>query len=507
MLDFIIPSSKNNAQAQMASSLSAGGDTIQLYSGESALFPAGANDNTTSAGDQNTLNCTGIGAMVSVGQFIRNITDGSIGWILTVSTNSVTTTALIGGSDNTWDSGDEWVVGSHYMWLSKKDGSGEDTTRELVLVKYIDSSSDQIKIETRGVEGTATAFDADDFCSVYVSSQYTEQMGLAIGELMRRKAEDDEVVHLSGDETIAGVKTFSTLPQQASYVAPTEPEELTPKAYVDANSGRSNVIFGYSTAKEEILKGKAFRNALSGSNSINFSTSSAYQFRYNTAKQRVGRLFTVNANYGSYAVSSITIHLQRVGTISGNVTMKLYENDKTTLVATSTTTLDASTITTGGTSTSYAFAFSALSLTPGTEYFVEVNSTVSISTSNYMYIYGTNTDSTLLYYDGTNWAGSTTNDLGITIAYAEEAGYYLALGVYPFSTVLGICTLDASISDVVQGLVRGINENQTGLEAIGGDTIKLSDTVKGLLVKSSGSGVTISGIRGLDANTVYIDKL
>lgn len=233
MIDFLLPVAKNDSQAQMASGLSAAGDTVQLKAGEASLFPTGNKGSATSAGSSTTLNSTGIGSKVSVGDFIRNITDGSLAWVVSVSTNSVTTTELIGGSDDTWQSSDEWLVGSFYAWLSKKDASGEDTTRELVLVEYVDSSSDQLHIETRAVEGTATAFDADDYVSVYVSAQYPDQLSKAVGEIMRRKAEDSNVVHLDGAETISDLKTFSTIPKIPT-TTPTQNAEVVSKAHLDS---------------------------------------------------------------------------------------------------------------------------------------------------------------------------------------------------------------------------------------------------------------------------------
>ncbi len=208
-MDFIIPTSKNSAQAQMASGVSASGTTIQLKTGEASLLPTGAKDSATSVGTSETLNCTGIGAMVSVGDFIRNITDGSVAWILAVSTNSITTTVLMNGSDNTWDSSDEWVVGTTFAWLSKKDASGEDTTRELIKIEYIDTASDQILIETRGIEGTPTAFAADDYVSVYVSAQYMTEISKAIGDLARRKADSADAVLQAVGTSLGDVMQFN----------------------------------------------------------------------------------------------------------------------------------------------------------------------------------------------------------------------------------------------------------------------------------------------------------
>lgn len=258
MINYKLSKSKNSAQALLAAGISAAGDTVQLKSGEASLFPSGNKGSATSLGSSTVLNSTGIGAKVSVGDFIRNLTDGSKAFVLSTSTDSITTTPLDSGSDNTWQSSDEWVVGSFYAWLSKKDGSGEDTTRELVFVEYVNSSSDQMHIETRAVEGLATAFDADDYVSVYVSAQYLENLNLSIADLQARKAEDDEVVHNTGNETIAGVKTFSSLPLLPAGT-PTGQEAVS-KAFLETfTSSLGQAKLAQFTAGEAISEDDVFR--------------------------------------------------------------------------------------------------------------------------------------------------------------------------------------------------------------------------------------------------------
>src|SRR5687768_7837506 len=107
-------STKDNAYGRLAGTISASALSIALNSGEGARFPQPYNGTASSVGNSTTLNCTGISAAIggsaAQGKFIWNRTDNSIAVIKTVSTNSLTTTGLIGGTDNTWDNSDAWVI-------------------------------------------------------------------------------------------------------------------------------------------------------------------------------------------------------------------------------------------------------------------------------------------------------------------------------------------------------------------------------------------------------------
>lgn len=88
---------------------SASGTTVTLDSA------AGLSGTATSTGDQETLNDTGAftsyeaNGFVRTGMVIRNVTDGSWCKVLRKATNDqLITTALQGGTDNTWESGDVW---------------------------------------------------------------------------------------------------------------------------------------------------------------------------------------------------------------------------------------------------------------------------------------------------------------------------------------------------------------------------------------------------------------
>src|SRR5437588_10902091 len=93
---------KDNATSTLSAGISASALSIVLATSGGALFPQPYSGTATSGGTASTLNCTGISATIGgsaqVGTLIWNKTDGSFARILTVSTNSLTTTALLGGT-------------------------------------------------------------------------------------------------------------------------------------------------------------------------------------------------------------------------------------------------------------------------------------------------------------------------------------------------------------------------------------------------------------------------
>ena len=70
---------------------------------------------TTSAGSATTLNDSGhnflTNGLVKVGDAIFNLTDGSKATVVTLGNGSLTTTPLAGGTENDWDSGDQYSLG------------------------------------------------------------------------------------------------------------------------------------------------------------------------------------------------------------------------------------------------------------------------------------------------------------------------------------------------------------------------------------------------------------
>ena len=171
--------SKNNASGELFSGIGASDLTITLKSGEGAEFPAALTGAATSAGTSSTLNSTGIQAAgVAIGDIIYNITDGSQAAVKTVSTNSITTTILRGGTGNTWDDTDVWSVNPFLVTLNSKDDDGNITAYE--IAKIISRSSDILTVQTtigRGYNGTsAQVWDADDAVELFVVSSHNEEM-------------------------------------------------------------------------------------------------------------------------------------------------------------------------------------------------------------------------------------------------------------------------------------------------------------------------------------------
>src|SRR5688500_4626398 len=118
---------KDKAKGQLNAGINASTTTIPLKSGEGAIFPQPYTASATSGGTGTTLNDTGIGASgVAVGDFIHNVTDDSWAVIKTVSANSVTTTKLRGGTDNTWDNADVWRVNEFVVTIAVIDADGND---------------------------------------------------------------------------------------------------------------------------------------------------------------------------------------------------------------------------------------------------------------------------------------------------------------------------------------------------------------------------------------------
>src|SRR3990167_2623731 len=174
-LSQILYATKDNAEGQLNAGISAGATTIVLKSGEGAEFPQPYTGDCSSTGTATALNDTGALANLAVGDFIRNVTDGSFAFVTVAGTNSVTTTRLQGGTLNVWTSGDVWQVNEFVITIEVRDADGDVTAREKVLIK--DRSTDTLTARTRGYDGsTAQAFSADDYVNLHVISNTTEHM-------------------------------------------------------------------------------------------------------------------------------------------------------------------------------------------------------------------------------------------------------------------------------------------------------------------------------------------
>lgn len=81
------------------------------------------------------------------------------------------------------------------------------------------------------------------------------------------KANDADVVHKSGSETIAGTKTFSAAPLVP---APAAAQEAANKAYVDANSGAGgNAVVRTPTASQDVVQPPGTQFSISGGDGLN----------------------------------------------------------------------------------------------------------------------------------------------------------------------------------------------------------------------------------------------
>ena len=186
--DYLLPNIADTAEGNLDSGISAAATEAVLESGDGASFPVTLSGNATSLGTSQTLNATGIQASLSAigittpGFFIRNITDGSHAFVVAISTNSLTTTQLRGGSDNTWQSSDEYVIGSFIVTLNTRDANGNVTSSELALVKT--RSSDTLQELTRAYDGSvAKSWDAGTtYVSVFVHSRLIDELQKALTE-------------------------------------------------------------------------------------------------------------------------------------------------------------------------------------------------------------------------------------------------------------------------------------------------------------------------------------
>ena len=190
-----IYSHKDNASGQLNAGISAATTSVVLKSGEGASFPQPVNGSATSLGDSETLNSTGIQAAgVAVGDWIENVTDGSVALVVAVNTDDVTTTPLKGGSDNTWESSDVWRVNSFVATLIQYEADGVTIAqREQILVEG--RSTDTLTVATRGYNSSgAKSFDADDYIYQFVVADSLEAIADVMGEILKFvESNEDEI--------------------------------------------------------------------------------------------------------------------------------------------------------------------------------------------------------------------------------------------------------------------------------------------------------------------------
>lgn len=177
--------SKDNASGQLQATISNSTLSIVLQSGNGANFPQPYTGTATSLGTATTLNSTGISAAIggsaAVGKFIWNKTDGSVAVIKTVSTNSLTTTALLGGTANIFSNADTWCIDAFVATFATLStsvyGVISVTTYEEALI--VARSTDTLTVASggRGYNGTiANTFNASDYVYLDVTSPIIEKL-------------------------------------------------------------------------------------------------------------------------------------------------------------------------------------------------------------------------------------------------------------------------------------------------------------------------------------------
>lgn len=198
----------DQASTTLASGIIASDLTISLASGGGARFPQPYNGTTTSGGTSSTLNCTGISATIGgsaqVYSWIWNKTDGSWAVITAVSANSLTTTALLGGSTNLWNNGDAWVIDPFVVTFATQStsvyGVISDTMLEEALC--IGRAADTLTIASggRGFNGTtAAAFSSGAAVQLRVTTPVHEGLRKLIAEV--HKQNDTNATNISTNTT------------------------------------------------------------------------------------------------------------------------------------------------------------------------------------------------------------------------------------------------------------------------------------------------------------------
>lgn len=226
----------DNADGQLDSGVSATGTSFPLGSGEGANFPNPVTGSATSDGDAYTLNSTGIQALgVAENDLIYNMTKEEFAVVLTVSTDSITTTKL--GNSAIWENTDVFVINPILAYAQKRNGT-EITSYEKIIFHQRNTDTLVCTTGNRGFGGTQQAFDAGDHISIMVSDSHIQE----IQNMLSRHARQ---IHNIMREalTIAGLKTFSVLPQCSA--TPSTGSDLVNKQYVDDNSGGAFAVIGF----------------------------------------------------------------------------------------------------------------------------------------------------------------------------------------------------------------------------------------------------------------------
>lgn len=252
-IDVRLLQSGDNVEAQLDSAISAVDLTIQVKAGEGALFPATITGTATSAGTNIQLNQTGIGALgLSPGDYIYNITDGSHAYVDVVSADSISTSALRGGTGNTWDNNDEWVVGEFEITLNKRNSeTGVITAYENVKIRSRSGDILTVDPNGRGFAGTtAQPFLADDYVNIMVTSSQVAELRKAIGELAVDYAQEFHAPsHIRGGTDVIDGDKIDITWNPTNYTPDTTPPETDNVDELTAHlKGIDNFLAGVPSA-------------------------------------------------------------------------------------------------------------------------------------------------------------------------------------------------------------------------------------------------------------------
>ncbi len=113
-----------------------------------------------------------------------NLTDGSVAVVTAVAADSLTTTRLLGGTDNTWANSDVYIVNPFTVTFAKVDADNNDTQVEVALITS--RSTDTLTVPTggRGYDGsTAQSFDAGDKVQLRVHAVHFEDLKKFVAEI------------------------------------------------------------------------------------------------------------------------------------------------------------------------------------------------------------------------------------------------------------------------------------------------------------------------------------
>jgi len=207
---------KDNASAQLGASLSSSALSLSLQSGDGSKFPTTISGSATSSGTSSILNSTGIGASgVVAGDAIHNITDNSWAVIKTVSTDSIITTPLQGGTGNTWDSADTWAINSFVITMVQYNTVNSPSTgvnkREKILIDTRSGDTLTVNSNGRGYDGdTAQSFNAQDNCYLFVKQVDFNGLVEGIKDLLDRTDDlETEVLRKDGSTPLENNTNFT----------------------------------------------------------------------------------------------------------------------------------------------------------------------------------------------------------------------------------------------------------------------------------------------------------